>query len=210
MNDSKSAPKTTAYLRVSTIDQDLEKNKAAILDLANSKHLGHVLFVEEKISGKVPWRQRKIAAILEESQKDDTIIVSELSRLGRSMLECMEILSIASQKGINIYAIKGSWQLDNSIQSKLIAMCFAMAAEIERDLISKRTKEALMARKVAGKILGRPKGVGKSKLDAYRVEIEALLKNGSTQKFIAKRYQTTEANLHHWMKQHGFSRPSKG
>lgn len=208
MDIPKSPPKTTAYLRVSTIDQDIEKNKAAILDLANSKHLGHVRFVEEKISGKVPWKQRKIASILEESEKNDTIIVSELSRLGRSMLECMEILSIASQKGINIYAIKGSWQLDNSIQSKLIAMCFAMAAEIERDLISKRTKEALMARKVAGKVLGRPKGVGKSKLDKYRVEIEALLNNGSKQNFIADRYETTEANLHHWMKQHGITRPN--
>src|SRR5712692_9536244 len=143
IDSSKSSPKTIAYLRVSTIDQDIEKNKAAILDLANSKHLGHVDFVEEKISGKVPWKQRKIAVILEGSEKNDTIIVSELSRLGRSMLEFMEILSIASQKGINIYAIKGNWQLDNSIQSKIIAMAFAMAAEIERDLISKRTKEAL-------------------------------------------------------------------
>lgn len=207
MDSSDFSPKTTAYLRVSTIDQDLEKNKAAILDLANSKHLGHVEFVEEKVSGKISWKQRKIAAILEKSQKGDTIIVSELSRLGRSMLECMEILSIAMQKGINIYAIKGNWQLDNSIQSKLVAMCFAMAAEIERDLISKRTKEALMARKVAGKILGRPKGVGTSKLDQYRVEIEALLKNGSTQKFLANKYKTTEANLSHWMKQHGVIRP---
>src|SRR5436305_5746508 len=100
MEPAKSSLKTTAYLRVSTIDQDLEKNKAAILELANSKHLGHVEFVEEKISGKVPWRQRKIAAILEESGKNDTIIVSELSRLGRSMLECMEILAIASHKSI--------------------------------------------------------------------------------------------------------------
>jgi DNA invertase Pin-like site-specific DNA recombinase len=87
-------------------------------------------------------------------------------------------------------------------------MAFAMAAEIERDLISKRTKEALIARKVAGKVLGRPRGVGKSKLDHYRVEIEALLSSGSTQKFIAHRYETTEANLHHWMKQHGVIRPS--
>jgi len=115
-------PKTIAYLRVSTIDQDLEKNKAAILALANAKVLGHVQFVEEKVSGSVPWRKRKIAEILETSQKGDNIIVSELSRLGRSMLECMEILSIASQKGINIYAIKGNWQLDSSIQSKIIAM----------------------------------------------------------------------------------------
>lgn len=124
------------------------------------------------------------------------------------MLECMEILSIAMQKGVNIYAIKGNWQLDNSIQSKLVAMCFAMAAEIERDLISKRTKEALMAGKVAGKILGRPKGVGKSRLDEYRVEIEALLNNGSSQKFIAHRYGTTKENLNHWMKQHRITKPS--
>src|SRR5260370_30939410 len=138
-------PKTTAYFRVSTIDQDLEKNKAAILALANAKVLGPVQFVEEKVSGKISWKKRKIAEILEISQKGDNIIVSELSRLGRSMLECMQILSIASQKGINIYAIKGNWQLDSSIQSKIIAMAFSMAAEIERDLISKRTKEALIA-----------------------------------------------------------------
>jgi DNA invertase Pin-like site-specific DNA recombinase len=132
--------------------------------------------------------------------------VSELSRLGRSMLECMEILSIAAQKGVNVYAVKGNWRLDSSIQSKIIAMAFAMASEIERDLISKRTKEALVARKANGMKLGPPKGVGKSKLDQYRPEIEALMNNGSTQTFIAKRYGTTEANLHHWLKQRGLSR----
>src|SRR5437588_12803377 len=82
-----STPKTSAYLRVSTIDQDLEKNKAAILALANAKVLGHVQFVEEKVSGKVSWRKRKIAEILETSQGGDNIIVSELLRLGRSILE---------------------------------------------------------------------------------------------------------------------------
>jgi DNA invertase Pin-like site-specific DNA recombinase len=205
-NTAKTTPKTIAYLRVSTIDQDIEKNKAAILALANQKVLGHVQFVEEKVSGKVSWRKRKIADILEAAQKGDNIIVSELSRLGRSMLECMEILSIATQKGINVYAVKGDWQLTNSIQSKIIAMAFSMASEIERDLISKRTREALQVKKQNGMKLGRPKGVGKSKLDAYRVEIEALLKNGSTQKFIAKRYGTTEANLHHFLKQRGLAR----
>src|SRR5919106_4859253 len=135
VNTAKSTPKTIAYLRVSTIDQDIEKNKAAILHLANSKLLGHVHFVEEKVSGKISWKKRKIAEILEASQKGDTIIVSELSRLGRSMLECMEILSIATQKGINVYAVKGDWQLTNSIRSKIIAMAFSMASEIERDLL---------------------------------------------------------------------------
>lgn len=172
--------KTTAYLRVSTINQDIDKNKAEILNLANEKNLGKVHFIEEKVSGKISWRKRKIAEILESSADGDNILVSELSRLGRSMLECMEILSIATQKGISIYSIKGNWQLDQSIQSKIIAMAFSMAAEIERDLISKRTKEALMVRKASGLKLGRPAGPGKSKLDKYRLEIEALLANGST------------------------------
>ena len=134
------------------------------------------------------------------------MIVSELSRLGRSMLECMEILSIGSQKQINIYAVKGNWQLDGSIQSKILAMAFAMAAEIERDLISQRTREALAAKKRAGIKLGRPKGSGKSKLDKYRPEIEALLETGSTQRYIASRFDTTESNLSRWMKKHKLRR----
>lgn len=203
--ESKSS-KTIAYLRVSTIDQDIEKNKASILHLANNKDLGKVYFIEEKASGKTPWRKRRIATIIESLNRGDNLVVSELSRLGRSMLECMEILSIASQKGINIYAVKGNWQLDQSIQSKIIAMAFSMAAEIERDLISKRTKEALQAKKASGIKLGRPRGPGKSKLDKYRPEIEALLANGATQRFIAQRYGTTEANLHLWMKKHGLKR----
>jgi DNA invertase Pin-like site-specific DNA recombinase len=198
--------KTIAYLRVSTIDQEIEKNKAAILHLANEKNLGKVSFIEETISGKISWRKRKIANILDEAQSGDRIIVSELSRLGRSMLECMEILSIATQKGVAIYAVKGSWQLDDTIQSKIVAMAFSMASEIERDLISKRTSEALRVRKAAGMRLGRPRGPGKSKLDIYRPEIEALLANGTTQKFIAKRYGSTEANLHHWLKKRGLAK----
>jgi len=202
----KSSPKTIGYLRVSTIDQDLAKNKSDILKLSNDKNLGKVHFIEEKVSGKVSWKKRKLADILKKLKDGDNIVVSELSRLGRSMLECMEILSIASQKGINIYAVKGNWQLDKSIQSKIIAMAFSMAAEIEHDLISQRTKEGLRARKASGKPLGRPKGPGKSKLDKYRPEIEALLANGSTQKFIANRYGTTEANLHNWLKKHGLKK----
>jgi len=199
--------KTLGYLRVSTDDQDLEKNKADILKLANEKDLGRVRFIEEAVSGRVSWKKRKVAEILDRCRAGDNIIVSELSRLGRSMLECMEILSIALERGIHVYAVKGSWQLDQSIQSKIIAMAFSMAAEIERDLISQRTKEALRAKKAAGMKLGRPKGPGKSKLDAFRPEIEALLANGSTQKFIAQRYSTTEANLHNWMKKRGIKKP---
>jgi DNA invertase Pin-like site-specific DNA recombinase len=195
-------PKTFAYLRVSTDGQDLEKNKSAILELANNKDLGKVEFVEEKISGRISWRDRKIKTILDELKKGDNLIVSELSRLGRSMLDIMEILKIAKDKEINVYAVKGNWALNGSIESKIIGMVFAMVAEIERDLLSSRTKEALRAKKAAGVKLGRPKGPGKSKLDQYRPEIEALLKNGSTQAFIAKRYGTTPANLCNWIKMH--------
>ena len=204
----KKSSQTIGYLRVSTIDQNIDKNKADILHLANEKNLGKVHFVEENISGKVSWKKRKIADVMNELGDNDNIVVSELSRLGRSLLECMEILSIAIENGINIYAVKGNWRLDHRIQSKIIAMAFSMAAEIERDLISQRTKEALRARKARGMKLGRPKGPGKSKLDKFRPEIEALLSNGSTQKFIANRCSTTEANLHNWMKKNGIKKPS--
>jgi len=197
------AQKIVAYLRVSTLDQDVEKNKADILRFANQHDLEKVRFVEEVASGRIPWRERRIAAVLEDLQADDAIIVAELSRLGRSMLECMEILALATRKGIRVYSVKGNWQLDQSIQSKIIALAFSMAAEIERDLISQRTKEALRFRKEQGMTLGRPKGPGKSKLDAFRPEIEGLLANGSTQKFIAQRYHTTQANLHNWLRKLG-------
>lgn len=200
---------TIGYLRVSTADQDLEKNKADILTLANHHNLGQVKFFEEKVSGKISWHKRKIAQVIEDLKKGDSLVVSEMSRLGRSMLECMEILSIAMERGIHVYSVKGNWRLDQSIQSKIIAMAFSMAAEIERDLISQRTKEALRAKKASGMSLGRPKGPGKSKLDPFRPEIEALLANGATLFFIAGRYGTTSANLRNWMGKHGITRPKK-
>src|SRR5215475_10546218 len=189
-------PRTVAYRQVTAREQNSEKNRADILLLAHRRAFGHVGFVEETVSGRVPWRQRQMAQVLDELQAGDRLVVSELSRLGRSMLECMEILALAAQKGIHLYAVKGEWQLDGTMQSTIMAMVFAMAAEIERELISQRTKEALRVKKAAGATLGRPRGPGKSKLDRYQPEIEALLANGSTQKFIAKRYGTTEGNLY--------------
>jgi DNA invertase Pin-like site-specific DNA recombinase len=197
---------TIGYLRVSTGDQELEKNKGDILSLAHTHDLGKIHFVEEIISGHVPWRKRKIAEVLDSLKANEVIVVSELSRLGRSMLECLEILSLATRKGFILYAVKGNWKLDNSIQSKIIAMAFSMAAEIERDLISQPTREALRFKKAQGLKLGRPPGPGRSKLDVYRPGIEGLLANGATQRFIAARYKTTEANLHHWLKKHAIKR----
>ena len=128
----KSPAKAVGYLRVSTGDQELGKNKADILHLANHLNLGRVKFVEEIVSGKVSWKKRRIAEVIAEFTKGDILIVSELSRLGRSMLECMEILSVAVEKGVRVYAVKGNWSLDSSIQSKIVAMAFSMASEIER------------------------------------------------------------------------------
>ena len=195
-----SKPKTTAYLRVSTNDQDLEKNKADILQFANEKDFGKVEFVEETISGTKAWKKRKIKNIIDELGEGDRLIVSELSRLGRSTHQVLDILKDAKEKGIHVYAVKGGWELNGTMQSKILSTMFALISEIERDLISERTKEALKARKAAGVILGRPKGPGKSKLDQFRPEIEALLKDGSPKTFVARRYKTTPANLYNWLK----------
>ena len=192
--------KTIAYLRVSTVEQDLEKNKADILTFANNKDFGRVKFVEEKVSGMKNWKSRKIKQIIDELSKGDRLIVPEFSRLGRSMLEIMEMLSILKDKEVNVYAVKGNWELNGSLQSKIMAMVFRIASETERDLISKRTKEELRARKVAGVKLGRPRGAGKSKLDEFKEEIVALLRNGSSKKFVADRYKTSQINLYNWLK----------
>ena len=146
--------RTIGYLRVSTGTQDLKKNRAEILAFANEKDLGRVEFVEETASGRTAWRDRKIATVLDRLGANDILIASELSRIGRSMLDCMEILAIAAKREIRVYAIKGNWQLDETIQSKIMAMVFSMAAEIERELISARTKEALRARRASGLPVG--------------------------------------------------------
>jgi DNA invertase Pin-like site-specific DNA recombinase len=191
--------KTVAYLRVSTADQNTEKNKSEILLFTNNRKFGNVEFIEETVSGKKSWKERKLKGIVDGLGEGDRLIVPELSRLGRSMLEIMEILAVAKERGIHIYDIKGNWELNGSIQSKVMAMVFSIAAEIERDLISSRTKEALRARKAAGVKLGRPKGPGKSKLDQYREEIIALLKTGSTKTYLARKYGTSLPNFYNWM-----------
>ena len=195
--------RTVGYLRVSTADQDLEKNKADILKLANEKKLGHVEWVEEKVSGTKDWKKRELGRAFATLQEGDAVIVSELSRLGRSTLQILEIMQQAKEKGIAVHAVKGEWSLNGSMESKIVLTMLAMIAEIERDLISERTKEGLRARKEAGVKLGRPKGPGKSKLDQHKEEIIALLQNGSTKTFIAKRYGCSVPNVFNWIRRNG-------
>ncbi|MBV5327415.1 MAG: recombinase family protein [Chlorobium sp.] len=192
--------RTIGYLRVSTAEQDVEKNKGDILKLANDLKLGHVEWIEEKVSGTKDWKKRELGLVFSALHEGDTVIVSELSRLGRSTLQILEIMKEAKEKGIAVHAVKGAWTLNGSMESKIVLTMLAMIAEIERDLISERTKEGLRARKAAGVILGRPKGPGKSKLDEHKEEIVALLKNGSTKTFVAKRYGCSVPNLFNWLK----------
>ena len=188
------------YIRVSTVDQDTFKNRAEILEFANKKDLGRVEFVEEKVSGKKQWRDRKLGRVVEEMKAGDILIVPEISRLARSLLQILEILEVLKKKEVDVYAVKGGWSLNGDLESKILLMCFGMMAEIERDLISLRTKEGLAARRAAGVQLGRPSKPGKSRLDEHWWEIEQLLKNGSRKNFIAKRFGVTPGTLTNWMK----------
>jgi DNA invertase Pin-like site-specific DNA recombinase len=170
-----SAPKIIGYLRVSTNGQELENQKLGILKFANEQRW-KVDFIEETVSGRVSYKERELGRVVSGLSKDDVLIVSELSRLGRSMLEVMTLLCELSDRGIKVYAIKGNHKVDDSIASKVMTMVLCMAAEIERELISSRTREALQRMKQAGVTLGRPKGVpGKSRLDGKEDEVRKLL-----------------------------------
>ena len=199
-------PIVIGYLRVSTQDQDLEKNKADILLFANERRLGNVDWVEEKVSGTKGWRTRELAKAVESLQAGDWLIVPEISRLGRSTLDTLAVLAELRKKEVNVYAIKGAWTLNGTIESKVFLTMMALFSEIERDFISAGTKEALKARKAAGVKLGRPRGPGKSKLDQYRPEIEALLKNGSTLSFIAARYNVALTTVSRWIERNKIDR----
>ena len=108
-------------------------------------------------------------------------------------------MKLAKERNIAVHAVKGSWSLNGTMESKIVLNMLAMFAEIERDLISERTKEGLKAVKARGVKLGRPKGPGKSKLDSYREEIVALLNNGASKAYVARRYETSQPNLYNWL-----------
>ena len=195
--------KVIGYLRVSTIDQNTEKNENAILKFANDHDLGKVEFVSEKVSGAKSWKNRKLTEVVEKLQTGDNLIVPELSRLGRSLVEVLEVLNILSGKEVKVYSVKENFQLNGKdMQSKVMRTMLGLFAEIERDLIKARVNEGLAAAKAKGKILGRPKGIGKSRLDEHKEEIIAMVKNGSSKPFIAKRYGVSHPALWNWLKKH--------
>lgn len=193
---------TYSYLRVSTLEQNTEKNKLDVLKFANERKLGNVEFVEEQISGKSNFKKRQLGALLNKMQKDDILIVPELSRIARSITQIFEVIDITKQKGIALYSIKEDFSNnDKSITSTVTTTVFALVAQIERDLISLRTIEALQSKKAQGIKLGRPKGKkGKSKLDENKEEILKLVELKVPKTIIARQYNTSVANLHRFLK----------
>jgi len=189
-----------AYIRVSTDKQETENQRFEILKYANGKRLGNVEFIEETVSGRKSWKDRKIGTLIPELKKGDILIVTELSRLGRSMLEIMELLSILLRAGVELHVVKNNQVLKDDLQSKVFAMAFSIAAEIERELISQRTREALRRRKAEGKPLGRPKGSYSSKLDRYREQIEELRAKGVSLSSIARILGVPYSTLWNYLK----------
>jgi DNA invertase Pin-like site-specific DNA recombinase len=203
MKRKKTVNKVVGYLRVSTVDQDTQKNEAAILKFANDRNFGQVEFVSEKVSGIKSWKNRRLKDVVDNLQEGDALIVPELSRLGRSLVDVLEVLNTLTEKSVKVYSVKENFQLNgDDMQSKVMRTMLGLFAEIEHDLIQVRVKEGLAAAKAQGRILGRPKGIGKSRLDPHREEIIALIKNGASKPFIAKRYGVSNPALWNWLKNH--------
>ena len=178
---------TYAYLRVSTDQQDVRNQKHGVLEYANANGFADMRFIEDAVSGKKPWQERELGNVLLNCETGDTVIVSEVSRLARSTLQVLEILKHCSENQINLHIAKNTMRFDDSMQSRITATVLGMAAEIEREFISTRTKEALAARKAAGVRLGRPPGQAeKLKLDEHREVIQGYLDKGINKRAIAK------------------------
>lgn len=146
------------YIRVSSDKQTVENQRFEINKFCEKNHLLIDGWIEETISGTKNYDKRKLGQLLNKVKKDDLIICAELSRLGRNLFMIMEILHICMNKECKVWTIKDNYRLGDDIQSKVLAFAFGLSAEIERNLISQRTKEALELRRREGVVLGRPKG----------------------------------------------------
>jgi DNA invertase Pin-like site-specific DNA recombinase len=159
-----------------------------------------VEFVEEVVSGKKSWRERKLGQLIDQLHEGDRLLVPELTRLGRSTLEVLQVLAVAKEKGAAIYSVKEGLEMNgDTMQAKIMSTLLALFADLERDFIVLRTKEGLKDAKARGMKLGRPKGPGKSKLDVHREDIILDLQREVPKTRIAKRYGTTPENLWNWM-----------
>lgn len=165
------------YIRVSTDKQTVENQRYEINQFCDRQEMVIEKWIEETISGAKNVEDRKLGKLLKRMKKGDILICSELSRLGRNLLIIMGILSECMNKDIQVQTIKDNYRLGSDINSKVLAFAFGLSAEIERNLISQRTKEALARKKAEGVVLGRPKGKksSKTKLTGQEQKIKELL-----------------------------------
>ena len=190
------------YARVSTMEQDLKNQRYEILNYASKNDLQITSWVEAKVSSRKTTKERLIDTLLSKLMAGDILIVAELSRLGRSVGQIAIIANTLIESGVKLICIKEGMKLDGSpdIQIKVMLTMFSLFAEIERDLISERTKSGLAKARAEGRLLGRPKGLGKSVLDGKEEEIKELLRKGVSKASIAKIYEVSWPCVSHFVK----------
>ena len=194
--------KTIAYVRVSTDAQDVTHQRLAVLEFARTERMVVDTFLEIQASSRHSLKVRQIEVLFDSLERGDTLIVSELSRLGRSVGEIITTVDRLVHHQIRVFALKEGLRLTGAqdLQSRVIVTLFGLFAEIERALLSLRTKEALAAARAAGKRLGRPPGaLGKSKLDGKEQEIQTLLGLQVSKASIAKITGVDRSTLYHFM-----------
>ncbi len=192
------------YIRVSSDKQTVENQRFEIIKFCKVENLQIDDWIEETVSGTKDYEERELGTLLEKVAKDDLIICSELSRLGRNLFMIMEILNHCMEKECRVWTIKDGYRLGDDIQSKVLAFAFGLSAEIERNLISQRTKEALARKKKEGVILGRPKGSksGHVKLSGKEEIIRELRTQGVTISEIALIFNVNRNTVSSFIKNH--------
>lgn len=190
------------YIRVSSDSQTVENQRYEIRQFVQKQNIEIDSWIEETISGTKSYDKRALGRLLNKVGKDDLIICAELSRLGRNLFMIMEILNICMTKECKVWTIKDNYRLGEDIQSKVLAFAFGLSAEIERNLISQRTKEALARKKAEGVILGRPKGRKSShlKLSGKENLIRELLRQGTSKSEIARKLNVNRMTVASFIK----------
>lgn len=193
---------TYGYIRVSTDRQTTLNQEFEITEFCKRENTSIDGWIKETTSGTKSFGMRKLGSLLGALRKGDLIICTELSRLGRSLFMIMEILNICMEKGCQVWSVKEGYRLGDDIQSKVLAFAFGLSAEIERKLISERTREALARKKAEGKRLGRPLGSRNRvyKLDKNAGYIERLLNKKASLCQIAKSCGVSNNTLERWLK----------
>ena len=183
-------PKTIAYVRVSTDEQDYRNQKFEILNYCDKSGMKVDKWLEVEVSSRRSAKDRRIDELVSNLKPNDQLLVSELSRLGRSTGEVIQLIKTLTDQNIEFVAVKQGFRINSQnskdMTSKVMVTIFSLLAELERDLISERTKMGLARARASGKKLGRPKGPGKSRLDGKEDEIKGFLKKGVTKANIAK------------------------